>query len=107
MKILFDQGVPAPLQMFLTNHFVETAYGRGWHQLRNGELLNKIEQANFDIFITTDQNLRYQQALSDRRFSIIVLNTTSWPKIRLQTPLVIEAINRAKVNSFEEVSFKT
>ena len=103
--MLFDQGVPAPLRTFLTRHSVETAYEKGWQQLKNGELLNEAEQSNYDIFITTDQNLKYQQALSDRKISIIVLSTTSWPKIRLQTPLIIAAVDRAKSNSFEEVSF--
>jgi len=81
--------------------------GEGQQQLKNGELLNEAEQANYDIFITTDQNLRYQQALSNRKISIIVLSTTSWPKIKLQTSLVTEAIGRAKDNSFEEVAFNT
>ena len=84
---------------------METAYERGWQQLKNGELLNEAEQGNYDIFITTDQNLKYQQALSNRKISIIVLSTTSWPKIRLQISLVIGAIDRVKGNSFEEVSF--
>ena len=105
MKILFDQGVPAPLRTFLAGHLVETAYERGWQQLKNGDLLNKAEEANFDIFITTDQNLKYQQTLSNRKISIIVLSTTSWPKIKIQTSLVIAAIDRAKTNSFEELPF--
>ncbi|MBX3720198.1 MAG: hypothetical protein KF713_00015 [Turneriella sp.] len=107
MKVLFDQGVPAPLRTFLSGHSVETAYEKGWQELKNGELLNEAEQSNYDIFITTDQNLKYQQALANRKISIIVLNTTSWPKIRTQISLVIAAIDRAKSNSFEEVLFNT
>jgi predicted nuclease of predicted toxin-antitoxin system len=107
LKILFDQGVPAPLRTFLGEDSVETAFERGWQRLKNGELLKKAKEANYDIFITTDQNLKYQQVLEIRKISIIVLSTTSWPKIKLRTSLVSGAIDRAKANSFEEVSFNT
>lgn len=104
MKILFDQGVPVPLRTFLTGHQVETAYEKGWHKLKNGELLNRAEKDAYEVFLTTDQSLKYQQALSNRKISIIVLSTTSWPRIKNQVYLIAEAVNRAKINSFEEVS---
>ena len=64
MKILFDQGVPVPLRRFLHPHSVDTAAEHGWSQLRNGDLLNQAESQGYDLFVTTDKNLRYQQNLS-------------------------------------------
>jgi len=81
MRILFDQGVPAPLRHACTGHTVSTAYEMGWAQLNNGELPNAAE-ASFDALITTDQNLRYQQELTGRLLAILVLPTTSWPKVQ-------------------------
>jgi hypothetical protein len=62
MKILFDQGTPAPLRNALAAHTISTAYEMGWSDLENGELLKRAEEM-FDAFITTDKNLRYQQNL--------------------------------------------
>ena len=75
MKILLDQGTPAPLQAVLVGHTVETAYERGWSKLSNGELLTAVEAAGFHLFVTTDQNLRDQQNPAGRRLAILVLPT--------------------------------
>ena len=61
MKILFDQGAPAPLRRYLVGHSVDTAYERGWSDLRNGDLLARAEMDGYELLITTDQNMRYQQ----------------------------------------------
>jgi hypothetical protein len=76
MKILFDQGTPAPLRQALAGHAISTAYEMGWATLENGDLLKAAETA-FDAFITTDQNLRFQQHLTGRRLAVLVLPTTS------------------------------
>jgi len=65
VRILLDQGTPAPLRRELTGHIVATAYEMGWAALANGELL-KAAEAGFEAFVTTDRNLRYQQNLSSR-----------------------------------------
>jgi hypothetical protein len=64
-----------------SDHQVATVYELGWSTLSNGELLKKSEGA-FDLLITTDQSLRYQQNLAGRQLAIMVLLTTSWPKLR-------------------------
>jgi len=66
MKILFDQGTPVPLRKLLPDHSIITAYERGWQTLENGDLIAAAEADGFDIIITTDQNLKYQQNLTDR-----------------------------------------
>jgi hypothetical protein len=61
---------------------VSTAYELGWSTLKNGELLAAAECNGFDVFVTTDTNLAYQQNLSNRKIAIVVLSTTSWPRIQ-------------------------
>lgn len=63
MRILFDQGTPVPLRSHLTDHSIATAFEQGWSGLTNGKLLDVAEQAGFELLITTDSNLQYQQNL--------------------------------------------
>lgn len=103
MRILFDQGTPAPLRHALTGHHVSTAYEVGWAQLTNGDLLNAAEQS-FDALITTDRNLRYQQNLGGRRLAILVLPTTSWPTIQRHLFEVTAAVNELRSGDFVELT---
>jgi hypothetical protein len=80
MRILLDQGTPAPLRRYLPTHEVKTVGELGWAELVNGELLIKAS-GQFDLLITTDQNLRYQQNAPEQLISILVLSTTAWPRI--------------------------
>ncbi len=104
MRILFDQGTPVPLRPYLTEHSVTTAYEEGWSNLSNGDLLKSAEDKGYQIFVTTDRNLRYQQNLSDRQIAIVVLLSTSWPKIRMQTDKVCGVINEIKLGDYAEIS---
>jgi len=92
MKIVFDQGTPVPLRRALSEHTVATAYELGWAELDNGELLAAADN-EFDVLVTTDQNLRYQQRLAGRRLAILILPTTSWPALRAHEAQVAAAIN--------------
>ena len=103
MKILFDQGTPVPLRRYLTEHTVTTAYEASWSSLSNGDLLNAVEEAGYEILVTTDQNLRYQQNLQERRIAIIVLLSTSWPRIRLRIESVRKTINAIDVGGYVEL----
>jgi hypothetical protein len=102
MRILFDHGTPAPLRRALTGHSVATAFEMGWTELDNGALLRAAE-IEFDALITTDQNLRYQQNLTGRRLAILVLPTTSWPKIRGYEPQIAAAINALRPGDITEL----
>jgi hypothetical protein len=104
MKILFDQGTPVPLRHALPGHAISTAYEMGWATLENGNLLSAAE-SSFDAFITTDQNLRYQQNLAGRRLAILVLPTTSWPLIQLHVPKIAAAIDALRPGDFVELAF--
>jgi hypothetical protein len=103
MKILFDQGTPAPLRHSLSLHQVTTAYEMGWDMLSNGDLISEAERCGFDLLITTDKNLQYQQNLSVRRISILVLRTTSWPRIQTGVNVIISALNNVKIGSYAEI----
>ena len=82
MRILFDQGVPLPLRCSFSGHEVITAWQRGWSELSNGELLAAAEADGFELLVTTDQNLRYQQNLRARRFAVLVLMVANWPALQ-------------------------
>ena len=104
MKILFDQGTPVPLRQHLTNHSVDTTFERGWSGLTNGELLEIAEQEGYNVLITTDQNIRYQQNLSGRELAILILLSTSWPRIKLRINDIQLTIDRLVAGDYKEVS---
>lgn len=73
MRVLFDNGTPRGVAAALSDHIVEEARARGWDTLRNGELLDGAEAAGFDVFVTTDRNIRHQQHLTHRKIAVVVL----------------------------------
>lgn len=103
MLILFDQATPAPIRAYLEGHTVRTAYQQGWDKLTNGELLAAAEAAGFELFVTTDKNIRYQQNLSQRKIAIVVLGRQQWPHVQPHIQRVIDAVNSAQPGSFTEV----
>ena len=100
---MFDQGTPVPLRGHLSSHFVSTAYELGWATLKNGELLAAAEKSGFEVLVTTDTNLQYQQNLTQRKIALVVLKTTSWPRIQKNIKAIVTAIDQAKPNSFQSV----
>ena len=103
MRILLDQGTPAPLRRALADHSVATAYEKGWATLTNGELLAAAE-GSFDVLVTTDQNLRYQQNQIGR-LAILVLPTTSWPRLQLHAAAIATAVVALRPGELREWSF--
>ncbi|MGQ0578075.1 MAG: DUF5615 family PIN-like protein [Betaproteobacteria bacterium] len=103
MRILFDQGTPVPLKEHLSGHQVETAYELGWSRLTNGELLASAE-GRFDVLVTTDRNLQYQQSLSGRKLAVLVLPTTSWPKLQSRIQEIVTALAAVKPGEYREIS---
>ena len=104
MRVLFDQGTPAPLRHLLSGHEVETDYERGWSSLQNGDLIAAAEADGFDVFVTTDRNLKYQQNLAARRMAVVVLPTTSWPRIKETSAPVVTAADKSAVGGYVEVT---
>lgn len=106
MRVLFDQGTPVPLRETLIQHEVLTAYERGWSTLKNGDLLDAAKREGFEVFVTTDKNLKHQQNLRARRIAIVVLTSTSWPRIQREIAAVIRAVNGASPRAFTEVQIE-
>ena len=103
MLILFDHGTPAPLQLFLTHHTVKKTKDLGWDTLSNGELLKAAEEAAFEVLLTTDKNIRYQQNLAERVIAIVVLGNSRWPLVQRYVDRVVAAVSAAKPGTYLEV----
>ena len=104
MRVLFDQGTPVPLRNLLDSHQIETAHERGWNQLANGDLLAAAEREGFEVFVTTDKNIISQQNLDGLRFAIVVLSSTSWPRIHTASDTIKTAICAATPGAIIEVN---
>lgn len=104
MGILRDHGTPAPLRHVLTGHTISTAAEMGWSELSNGELLKAAEE-HFDALITTDQSLRFQQNLGKYRLAILVLPTTSWPRLRDRAEQIVTAVAALRTGEVMEINF--
>jgi hypothetical protein len=103
MHILFDHSTPAPLRYALKGHSVVEAIERGRERMVNGALLDAGEAAGFDLFITADKNIRYQQNLAGRKISMVVLGNPQWPVMRRYVGRVVAAVEAATPGSFTEV----
>jgi len=103
MLILFDHVTPRGIARFLPGHTVTRTRQRGWDTLSNGDLLAEAERAGFDVFLTADKNIRYQQNLAGRRIAVVVLSTPQWPLVRLHTADIAAAVNAATPGSYAEV----
>ena len=103
MRILFDHVTPRGVAQALAGHTVITAQERGWDTLGNGELLEAAERAGFDVVVTADKNMRYQQNLEGRRIALVVLGTPQWPIVKLHLNKIAAAINAATTGSYTEV----
>ena len=103
MKILFDQGTPVPLRRHLTAHQVDMAYERGWSALSNGDLLMEAERDGYELLVTTDRNLRYQQNLVTRQIAIVVLMSTLWLRIQRTLSPIQAVIDATVPGDYQEV----
>jgi hypothetical protein len=103
MRVLFDNGAPRGVASALLDHSVDEARLHGWDTLRNGELLDAAEAAGFDVFVTTDRNIRHQQNLANRKIAIVVLGKGRWRLIKNRLAEIAAAVAAAKPGSFVEV----
>jgi hypothetical protein len=102
MLILFDNGTPAPLRYALEGHVIVEAMERGWDRLTNGDLIAAAEAAGFEVLLTTDKNMRYQQNLAGRKIAFVVLGNQQWPILRRHVARVA-AVKAAAPGSYTEV----
>jgi hypothetical protein len=103
MRILLDHNTPVPLRYAPVGHHVETAFENHWAELLNGELLSAAEAAGFELLITTDRGIRYQQNWSARKLALLVLSTNDWTRIRRFQTEVLAAVNSILAAGFLEL----
>lgn len=101
LRVLFDKNVPYPLRWRLTGCEVQTAEDEGWGQISNGELIGCAEDAGYQIMLTCDQNIQYQQNMARRNISMVVLGSNVWPSVREKTEEIAAALKRTSPGSFE------
>jgi hypothetical protein len=99
MKILLDECVPWPMHRLLAGHECSTAQQQGWGGIKNGRLL-QLAEGKFDLFVTSDQNLRYQQNLAGRGIAILELSTNKIRRIEAAADLIAAAIAAIKPGEF-------
>ncbi len=102
MKILLDECVPSPMQKLLSGHTCATVQELGWSGIKNGELLQRAE-GEFDLFITSDQNIRYQQNLAGRSIAILELSTNDIGRIQAASSLIQDAIDQIHSREFRQL----
>jgi pyruvate/oxaloacetate carboxyltransferase len=107
MRILFDQGAPVPIAAWLREHTVRTTLEEKWDTLVNGELLRVSEQAGFDVLLTTDNNIAYQQNLTGRKIAIVVLSGNRWRLVQRVIRKIVSAINKAEPGSYTVIDVPT
>lgn len=108
MKIILDESVPQKLRMLIEGgHAVVTTWYQGWSGLKNGALLNAAEEAGFDLFITADQEMSYQQNLTDRKMALLVLRTNNWGFVKANVEKIMAAITTTIPGGYAEVEIPT
>ena len=103
MRVLFDNGTPRGVARGLKDHVVEEARSHGWDVLTNGELLDAAEAAGYDVLLTTDRNIAYQQTLTGRKIAIVVLSNTRWRLVERRLSQIAAAIAAAAPGSVTEI----
>ena len=103
MKLLFDDGATKPIAAALDEHEVSLDRQIGWHEPENGELIQRAEDAGYQVLLSTDKNNRYKQNLSSRKISLVILGNTRWPLVKLQLDAVVRAIQASVPGSYIEV----
>ncbi len=101
MLILFDHVTPVGVARILKGHTVTKAKDRGWDKLTNGDLLAQAERAGFDVLLTADKNMRYQQNLTGRRIAHVVLSTPQWPFVKLHLDKIAAVVDAATPGSLQ------
>jgi len=102
MNVLLDACVPRPLREHLTGCTVRTAQDMGWGQLKNGDLLRAAE-GKFDVFLTSDKRLKYQQNLAGRKLAILVVPTNDWTALRAMTDTVLSGLQKLSPGEYSEI----
>ena len=102
MRILLDECVPWPTRRLLTNHSCTNVQAVGWGGLKNGELL-RLAETDFELFITSDQGIRYQQNLAGRKIAVLELSTNDIERIEAAASLIQDAVEKIQPEQFQQL----
>jgi hypothetical protein len=103
VKVLLDENLPHLLRNNLGDHDVFTVRYKGWAGLKNGELLKTAEDDGFEVFITGDQTISYEQNLTGWRVAMVVLSSIDWYILKDNLPPILAALDNAMPGSFQQV----
>ena len=103
MKVLLDEVVAHKLRLALLPHDASTTVYMGWGGLKNGALLAAAEEADFDVFVTCDRNMSYQQDMKNQKIGVVVLSAQEWSIISQHLTKIREAVDAAVPGSFQFV----
>jgi hypothetical protein len=103
MKILFDNGTPKAISRVLAEHDITYARSIGWHELKNGDLIRHAEDDGYDLLLTNDKNIAYQQNLAGRKIAIVVLGNSQWPMVKLHLDRIAAAVEACSPGSYVEI----
>lgn len=107
MKVLFDVNMPRPLRRELPGHEVVTAQVMGWSELENGDLIEAAESEGFEVLLTADPNLRYQQNLTHCRLAILVLPSNKLRLLKQIAAGIRDALSTINPGDYVEVPAPT
>jgi hypothetical protein len=103
LKVLLDENIPHDLRPHFHGHETFTASFLGWAGLKNGQLLSAAEAKAFDVLVTGDLSIEYQQNLTGRRIAVVSLSAINWPIIKPHIARIVAAVNQAQAGSFIRV----
>ena len=103
MRVLLDENLPHKLRLIFEDHEVFTVAFMGWDGVKNGELIIRAEEEGFQVFVTADQNLQYQQNLEARCIAMVFLTAQEWEVIKLHVDKIISAVDQSSEGSYRLV----
>jgi hypothetical protein len=103
VKVLLDEVVAHKLRLALLPHDASTTVYVGWGGLKNGALLTVAEEAGFEVLVTCDKNMSYQQDMKGRKIGVVVLSAQEWPIISQHLAKIREAVDAAVPGSVQFV----
>ena len=102
-RVLLDHNVPEGVRGLLSGHDVVLTREKGWSRLANGALLTAAERDGFEVFVTGDRNIRFQQTLTGRRLALVVLGANVWPAVRNHGEEIARAVAQVRPGAYVEV----
>jgi hypothetical protein len=99
MRVMLDECVPVRLKRWLSGHAVETVTGIGWSGIKNGRLLRLLVDNGYEVLVTADKNLEYQQHLPGLPLAILILPTNHWKSLQPQQARVVHSVSALQPGS--------